>query len=200
MNYAINEIFYSIQGEGIRAGTANVFVRFQGCNLTCSQLTDGFDCDTEFESGQRMTTSELMVAMDEAMYGTRKEKMCVLTGGEPLQQVDTSLLDALHADGWYVAIETNGTRPIPEGIDWVCVSPKTALHTLMAEECNEFKLVRHDKQMLPVKTLPTDYKLVSPAFSPDGVSRADLKWCMELVKLNPDWRLSCQQHKWWNVR
>ena len=199
MRYYVNEVFYSIQGEGVRAGTANVFVRFQGCNLTCSEAIDGFDCDTEFTSGSAMTLDELVHEMDNVNCG-KSPKACVLTGGEPLQQVDKTLIEDLKLGKWFVAIETNGTQPIPPGIDWVCVSPKTALHTLKVDRCDEFKMVRHKGQQLPSKTIPAGYKLVSPAFGADGVSRETLRWCIELVKRNPEWRLSCQQHKWWGVR
>lgn len=207
--YQINEVFYSIQGEGIRAGTANVFVRFAACNLQCA--TDerfyrgeayraGFDCDTEFLSRYAMTPKELVSEMEQRGGSCRA---CVLTGGEPALQVDAELIRWLRENGWYVAIETNGTVELPPGIDWVCVSPKTAWHTLRQKTANELKLVRHAGQALPPVQLGLeriDNFLVSPAVNPDGSFGENLKWCIGLVKANPGWRLSVQQHKGWYVR
>jgi organic radical activating enzyme len=225
MSYAVNEIFYSIQGEGLRAGTANVFVRFQGCNLRCSADDEyaGFECDSEFVSGRIYDTARDLV---DAMLVPKRGAVpaaCVLTGGEPALQLDTELLEELQARRWYVAVETNGTceLPTPDLIDWICVSPKTAFHTLKQKRADEFKLVRHAGQELPAREaipvlgrLRRDaepissenpprklHLLVSPAFDPDGrVSRETLEWCIELVKQNPRWRLSCQQHKSCGIR
>lgn len=202
MTYAVNEIFYSLQGEGVRAGTPNVFVRFQGCNLTCTVGGEaGFDCDTEFESGKKMERGELVEEMG-SLWGPNALRACVLTGGEPMLQADNALIQALNAERWYIAIETNGTRVVPSTlVDWVCISPKSAPHTIKVRDCDEFKLVRHYGQELPA-SIPCDakYKLVSPAFEAGQVSRETLEWCVDLVKRNPEWRLSCQQHKWWDVR
>lgn len=207
-HYQINEIFYSIQGEGVRAGTANVFVRFAACNLHCSkeskmdegsEYVAGFDCDTEFASGRAMTLSELVQAMEDV--GAIAPRSCILTGGEPALQVDKELINKLSAFGWYVAIETNGTRKLPDGIDWICLSPKSAWHTLQLKRCDELKMVRHAGQELP-HHIPITAKnlVVSPAFDARGLSRKNLEWCIGLVKANPDWRLSVQQHKGWAVR
>jgi organic radical activating enzyme len=209
MTYHVNEIFYSLQGEGARAGTANVFVRFAGCNLTCSVDGEaGFDCDTEFSSGARYGRNELLAAMNKAI-GVSDAKACILTGGEPSLQVDGDLVSSLASDGWFVAIETNGTKelPVQDLFDWVCVSPKTAFHTIRQVAADEFKLVRHAGQELPL-SVPCKprlgsrgiTRLVSPAFGAEGTSRETLEWCVDLVKKNPHWRLSCQQHKWWGVR
>ncbi len=116
MTYAVNEIFYSIQGEGVRAGTPNVFVRFQGCNLKCiADGEAGFDCDTEFDSGRKLERQELLQEMA-ALVPRGQTWACILTGGEPMLQVDNALVQALNAEGWYIAIETNGTKTVPTSL------------------------------------------------------------------------------------
>ena len=117
--YRVNEIFFTLQGEGAHSGIPAVFVRFSGCNLHCPW------CDTEFTEFTEMTAEQIVSKMKE-LYDTPNErrKMCVLTGGEPGLQVDQPLIDALHEAGFYICIETNGTRPLPDGIDWITCSPK----------------------------------------------------------------------------
>lgn len=202
--YRVNEIFYSLQGEGARAGTANVFVRFSGCNLQCAmepgpKSPGGFDCDTEFSSGKDFSLEELVSAI--RACGGPKAKSVILTGGEPSLQVDQELVEALRADRWYIAMETNGTKDVAAlELDWVTVSPKTAEHTLKVEEANEVKYVRAVGQGLPKPKIKATHYFLSPAFSPDGTSQETLANCIEMVKNNPKWRLSVQQHKMWRVR
>lgn len=196
-HYSINEIFYSLQGEGIRAGTPNIFVRFAGCNLTCKMESHGFDCDTEFSGGRPFTAKELI---DEMTRLGGKCKHVILTGGEPLLQVDTELIDAIRAQLWHIAIETNGSKEIPDGIDWITCSPKVAEHAVKVDVANEVKYVRHAGQALPKPHCHADYYLLSPAFTSEGVDRESLNWCIQLIKENPTWRLSIQQHKSWGVR
>ncbi|MBR4565251.1 MAG: radical SAM protein [Paludibacteraceae bacterium] len=119
MSYRVHEIFFTLQGEGAHSGIPAVFVRFSGCNLRCPW------CDTDFAEYREMTAGAI-VSEVQSLYDEPNErrKMCVLTGGEPSLQVDKELVDALHAAGFYICIETNGTRPLPEGIDWVTCSPK----------------------------------------------------------------------------
>ena len=119
--YKVNEIFYTLQGEGAHSGIPAVFVRFSGCNLRCPW------CDTEFAEYSEMTADEIVKEV-QALYDIPNErhKMCVLTGGEPSLQVDEGLVNALHEAGFYICIETNGTRPLPKGIDWITCSPKEA--------------------------------------------------------------------------
>ncbi|OFV89538.1 MAG: hypothetical protein A3J75_05000 [Acidobacteria bacterium RBG_16_68_9] len=224
--YQINEVFYSIQGEGVRAGTANVFVRFSGCNLTCTRDGEaGFDCDTEFTSGRKMTLKELWSAVLHAVEavitqeprsaawlgrpGIQTEPWIILTGGEPALQVDAAMVKWAHDVGIRLAIETNGTIALPPGIDWITVSPKTAEHTLKQLVANEVKYVRHYGQGIPRPAVKAEHKLLSPAFvargERDGVTlwEPDLKameWCIRLVEENPGWRLSTQSHKAWRVR
>lgn len=196
--YRINEIFYSLQGEGVRAGTPNVFVRFSKCNLACRKEGPmGFDCDTEFESGVDMTGKEIL---EKATFLSNGCLNVIFTGGEPALQLDDALL-AVFSD-WYLCIESNGTVDFDtEAIDWVCVSPKTAEHTLKVSEVDEVKYVRREGQGIPMPTVNSIHKIISPAFESNGTILPEtLQWCIKLVKENPTWRLSCQQHKLWNVR
>ena len=196
--YTINEYFYSLQGEGLRAGTANIFLRFAGCNLTCREETEGFDCDTEFVSGRKLTGSQIVTELREC---APQAQAIILTGGEPSLQIDTELIKLLKSEGYYLAIETNGTRALPDGIDWVTVSPKTAEHTLRQTVANEVKYVKAKGQGIPRPTIKADYYLISPTCQPDGRFLAeDMAWCVTLIKENPTWRLSLQTHKLLKVR
>lgn len=197
--YRINEIFYSLQGEGIRAGTPNIFVRFSGCNLTCSEDDElsGFDCDTEFVSGRSLTAEQLLVEM-RALTAC---KNIILTGGEPSLQLDDALVAVLRDAGYYMAIETNGTKELPDGLNWITVSPKSAEHTIRQKAASELKYVRHYGQGIPKPSAKADFYLLSPAFQAGNViAKEDLEWCIRLIKENPSWRLSLQMHKFWRVR
>lgn len=191
--YFVNEIFYSLQGEGVRAGCPSTFLRFGKCNLACKVETHGFDCDTEFASGKLMT-------LDEVVAGVGEPEWIVCTGGEPGLQLDTALIDALHDAGHLLAIETNGSIGLPDGLDWITVSPKVAEHAIRQTTATEVKYVRSWGQEIPRTVVHAQHHLISPAFGPDGVDRRTLKWCIDLVKDNPPWRLSVQQHKQWSVR
>jgi 7-carboxy-7-deazaguanine synthase len=195
--YRVNEIFYSLQGEGVRAGTSNLFLRFSRCNLECRVETHGFDCDTEFESGRWMTLPEIVAELRQL------SPVCdwvILTGGEPALQVDPELIDGLHAAGFKLAIETNGSRELPPGLDWITVSPKVAEHALRQRRAQEVKYVRDYGQGLPKTVVEAEHYLISPAFDGAGVDPRTLDWCIRLCKENPPWRLSVQQHKLWGVR
>lgn len=198
--YMINEIFYSLQGEGGRAGEASVFIRFSGCNLTCTRDSDvgGFDCDTEFTSGRRMSAAHIE---DECRRLAPEGEWVVYTGGEPSLQLDEGLIEHMRTRGWKQAIETNGTKPLPAGLDWITVSPKTAEHTLQQLIATEVKYVRHYGQGIPKSRCAAIAYYISPAFESDrALTVQNIKWCIDLVKENPKWRLSVQQHKLWGVR
>jgi 7-carboxy-7-deazaguanine synthase len=195
--YLINEIFYSLQGEGVRAGTPNFFLRFSKCNLTCAVESHGFDCDTEFASGRRMSIEEIVAELRQLCD---RCKWIILTGGEPGLQVDAELIDALHQEGFQLAIETNGSLELPPGLDWITVSPKVAEHAIRQRTASEVKYVRGYGQACPQTVVEADHYLISPAFSGSDYDRRTLDWCIQLVKDNPPWRLSMQQHKLWKVR
>lgn len=195
--YRVNEIFYSLQGEGVRAGTPNLFLRFSRCNLECRVETHGFDCDTEFESGRPMTVPEILAEF------RRLSETCgwvILTGGEPALQVDDELIGALHAAGYKLAIETNGSVELPAGIDWITVSPKVAEHAIRQRRAHEVKYVRGYGQGVPETVVEAEHYLISPAFAGHQIDSRILDWCIRLCMDNPPWRLSVQQHKGWNVR
>lgn len=202
--YRVSEVFYSLQGEGRLAGVPMVFVRLSWCNLRCARNNAaGFDCDTDFARGERLTLDALLkVVKAHAPAG-----WVLLTGGEPALQVDAALVDALHGAGYRVGIETNGTVKLPEGIDHVTVSPKSAWHTLRQRTCHDLKIVRAPGMTLPevvdgaVEGVQADAFIVSPAAAADGtIEDATLRWCIEAVKNNPEWQLSVQLHKLWRVR
>jgi len=195
--YKVNSIFYTIQGEGSRAGTPAIFVRFSGCNLKCSKAPGplspgGFDCDTEFESGRQYTTLEIIST------AKRLKAECqeiFLTGGEPLLQVDSDLLEALHAARYFISAETNGTRQPPEGIDWLTCCPKVAEHAIRLSHCDDLKYVRCNGQEIPRPATPAKNHFISPAFNGSDPDPAAIRWCLKLVADHPKWRLSIQQHK-----
>lgn len=206
--YLVNEIFYSLQGEGVRAGTANIFVRFAGCNLQCAlaeglKSPGGFDCDTEFTSGRRMTALDIL-AFIKAEFPINASNI-IFTGGEPALQVDMELLRFFKQKKYYLAIETNGTIDLslyqPHMLNWITVSPKIAEHCIKCLVCDEVKYVRNFGQSIPVTVIQAKHKLISPAFKPDGTSdRKTIDWCINLCLQNPEWRISVQQHKSWKVR
>lgn len=225
--YKVNEVFYSVQGEGMRAGTANVFCRFSGCNLQCSvnpgpKSPGGFDCDTEFASGREYSREDLVQLIWDA--GASRCGWVILTGGEPALQVDLPLLYALQGRGIKVAIETNGSMMLPTSpelnisdpdtvlkmgwvsgrivfglFDWITVSPKVAEHAVRQLVANEVRYVRSATQGLPKTRILAKHKLLSPAFNGQHPEPGAVDNCIELVKQNPEWRLSVQLHKTWGV-
>lgn len=198
--YLVNEIFGpTLQGEGARAGIANLWLRFGACNLACSADGDaGFDCDTNFAGGEMLSADEIAARL-KAIAGPVLS--VVISGGEPSLQVDETLIDTLRSEGFYLAIETNGTRPLPHGIDWISCSPKTAEHTLRISRADELRYVRAVGQSIPRPSIEAEHRFLSPAFEPDGSLRRDtLEHCIGLVLANPSWRLSVQMHRLWRLR
>jgi len=207
--YWINEMFYSLQGEGVRAGTANVFVRLKGCNLACSmeagdKSPGGFDCDTEFESGLKMSAEDIVHSATARAKegGAQNDSLSVIfTGGEPALQLDRSLVSAFKSCGWYTAIETNGSMDVSGlGLDFICVSPKVAEHAVRQLTADEVRYVRGNGQGIPKPTCEAIHKLISPTFNGMTMDKRAVDWCIKLVECNPDWRLSVQLHKLWNIR
>ena len=202
--YTVNEIFYSLQGEGKRTGEPSVFVRFSGCNLKCDmdageKSIGGFRCDTEFASGRSMGADGVLDWIKNSHAGA-VASWVVLTGGEPLLQVDNELINKIKKAGYNIAVETNGTKEIPKGIDWVCVSPKVAEHCLKVKTADEVKYVRNYGQGIPKPAIKATYQFISPAFNERELNNDVLAWCIKLVKENPAWTLSVQDHNLWSVR
>jgi 7-carboxy-7-deazaguanine synthase len=210
--YAVKEIYYSLQGEGVQSGRPAVLCRFAGCNLWSGREADRANaackfCDTDFvgtdgPGGGRFTDADALVHACRAVWrgngGTRP--FIVLTGGEPMLQVDEALIEALHALCFEVAIETNGTLPVPRAIDWICVSPKAGAP--LVQRCgDELKLVYPQRALRPeeVEALPFRHFLLQPMddgpASPDNLACA-IAYCRE----HPKWRLSLQTHKLLGLR
>ena len=192
----INNIFYSLQGEGRNTGRAAVFIRFAGCNLRCSF------CDTEFESYREMSDEEILDAVKTLvpsnqtpfpLGGVGGRLLIVLTGGEPTLQVDEAFVDLLHQHDYEVAMESNGTRFAPRNLDWLTVSPK---QSPIRQHCNEVKVVFVDAVQVPDIDLEADYYYLQPCDVGDVErNKAITQACVEYIKQHPRWRLSLQTHK-----
>ena len=206
MTYSIKEIFYTLQGEGAHAGRPAVFCRFSGCNLWTGREADRASavcqfCDTDFVGtdgeggGKFRAAAELAAAIDglwPASYPA--SKYVVFTGGEPLLQLDAALIDAMHAAGFEIAIETNGTLPVPPGVDWICVSPKMG-STLVVERGSELKVVipQLGQDLAAYEHLQFDHFFVQPM---DGLlAEHNTRLAIETCKRHPRWKLSLQTHK-----
>ena len=206
MAYAVKEVFYTLQGEGANTGMPAVFCRFAGCNLWSGREKDRADavcrfCDTDFvgtdgSGGGRFATADELARAVEAAWpeASQAHRLVVCTGGEPLLQLDAIFVDALHARGFRIAIETNGTLPVPEGIDWTCVSPK-ARAPLVVTRGHELKLVYPQEGAAPERFEGLDFRHFS--LQPmDGPARAsNTRLALEYCKAHPRWRLSLQVHK-----
>jgi 7-carboxy-7-deazaguanine synthase len=209
-SYAVKEIFLTLQGEGAQAGRAAVFCRFAGCNLWSGREEDRAAaqcrfCDTDFvgldgTKGGRYRDAEALAATIEAEWGAgQADRFCVLTGGEPLLQVDSALVAALHAHGFEIALETNGTLEAPDGLDWICVSPKGA-NALKIQGGHELKLVYPQIDAPPelYAAMPFQRFSLQPMDGPDAVenTRRAIDYCLA----HPQWRLSVQTHKQIGIR
>ena len=209
MSYAVKEIFLTLQGEGGQAGRPAVFCRFAGCNLWSGREQDRAKavcnfCDTDFvgvdgPGGGRFTDADALVAAVEAAWtGGPSDRLTVLTGGEPLLQVDAALVDALHARGFAIALETNGTLVAPQGIDWVCVSPK-AQAPVVQTRGQELKLVYPQSGVDPARFEGLDFErfLLQPMDGPHRAANteATIAYCLA----HPRWRLSVQTHKYLGI-
>ena len=209
MSYAVKEMFLTLQGEGVHAGRRAVFVRFAGCNLWSGLERDRSSaicqfCDTDFvgmdgEGGGRFATaSDLAAAAAEKWTGDRDRRFVVLTGGEPMLQVDGLLIDALHAQGFFIAIESNGTLAVPRTIDWICISPKAQSETVQRSG-DELKLVwpQEDSDWQAMEGWNFDNLLLQPkdAIGDPDASQAHLAEAIGFVQAHPKWRLSLQNHK-----
>jgi 7-carboxy-7-deazaguanine synthase (Cx14CxxC type) len=202
--YAIKEMFYTLQGEGTHTGRPAVFCRFAGCNLWTGREQDRAKaecqfCDTDFvgvdgEGGGKFATADALADACAQVAGESAARFIVLTGGEPMLQVDDVLIDALHARGFEIAIETNGTLPVPRAIDWICVSPKAGTD-LKQRSGDELKLVYPQAGLEPetVAGLAFTHRYLQPMDGPDA--KANTERAVAYCKAHPGWRLSLQTHK-----
>lgn len=212
--YAIKELFYSLQGEGAHAGRAAVFCRFSGCNLWSGREQDRASaqcnfCDTEFvgtdgELGAKYATAEQLADTIDQLWqhhsrnndGAKPYVIC--TGGEPLLQLDHILIEALQQRGFEVAVETNGTLPAPDGLDWICVSPKGSTDIVLTQG-DELKLVHPQPGIDPAQftEMKFNHFYLQPLDGPEAA--ANLATCLDYCRHNPRWHLSLQMHKLVNI-
>lgn len=210
MTYSVKEIFYTLQGEGAQAGRAAVFCRFAGCNLWSGREEDRTTavctfCDTDFvgtdgtSGGKFQTARELAQAIAQHWPEGQAHRFVVLTGGEPLLQVDASLTAALHALGFEIAVETNGTVAPPAGIDWLCVSPKAGSQTVVTHG-QELKLVYPQPGLDPAQFETLDFErfCLQPMDGP--LARQNTQAAVAYCQAHPRWSLSVQTHKWIGIR
>ncbi|ATC34196.1 7-carboxy-7-deazaguanine synthase [Caulobacter vibrioides] len=206
MTYSVKEIFLTLQGEGGQAGKAAVFCRFSGCNLWSGREQDRAKavctfCDTDFvgtdgENGGKFATAEDLAAAVEAQWtGGPDDRLVVCTGGEPFLQLDAGAIAALHARGFQIAVETNGTIQAPAGVDWICVSPKADAPVVQTSG-QELKLVFPQEKAMPERFADLDFErfYLQPMDGPDRDVNTQLAvaYCLS----HPQWRLSVQTHKY----
>ena len=195
--WKVNEIFYSLQGEGYNTGTASVFIRLSGCNLHCAF------CDTRHEEGTMMSLPEIV----EQVMQYPKAPLIVLTGGEPSLWIDDDFVTGLkQMTGKRIAIETNGTHPLPQGIDWVTLSPKTGLGNsgdlpVILTRCDELKVVYMGQDLSQYNNITADHRYLQPCWVSDSdqCSR-NIHATVQAVLDNPQWRLSLQTHRVLGIR
>lgn len=212
MSYTVKEIFYTLQGEGAQSGRAAVFCRFVGCNLWSGYEKDRSTaicrfCDTDFigsdgPDGGKFETAYALADRIEQTWrsaSSAPKRLVVFTGGEPLLQLDRALIDELHARAFEVAVETNGTVAAPDGLDWICVSPKAGT-TLIQTTGDELKLVFPQTEAMPegFQSLHFRHFFLQPMDGPNQKSNTDeaIRYCLG----NPVWRLSLQTHKFTGIR
>ena len=205
MSYAVKEAFLTLQGEGVQSGSRAVFLRFAGCNLWSGREQDRATaqcnfCDTDFvgtdgEGGGKFADAETLAAHVERLWrGGEEERLVVITGGEPMLQLDEALIDALHERSFRVAVESNGTLPATPGIDWLCISPK-GLTEVVQRHGDELKLVWPQPEIDPAELEKWDFRhfLVQPMDCAE--KQAALEAAIALAMERPRWRLSLQAHK-----
>ncbi len=209
VTYAVKEMFYTLQGEGARAGRPAVFVRFAGCNLWSGREQDRTEaicqfCDTDFvgvdgDGGGKFETAAELARTAARLWPGGGAPYIVCTGGEPLLQLDAPLIDALHAQGFEIAIESNGTLPAPEGVDWICISPKAGA-TMVQTRGDELKLVFPQPGAEPERferlAFADFYLQPMDNAARDANTRAAIAYCLA----HPRWRLSLQTHKLLGLR
>jgi 7-carboxy-7-deazaguanine synthase len=205
MTYAVKEAFLTLQGEGMQSGSRAVFLRFAGCNLWSGREEDRASavcnfCDTDFvgtdgEGGGKFAGAEALADHVMALWGDGAEaRLVVVTGGEPMLQLDSALVEALHDRGFRVAVESNGTMPAAQGIDWLCISPKAGSEVVQRSG-DELKLVWPQPRIDPAELEAWDFRhfLVQPMDCAEG--EAAVEAAIRLAMERPAWRLSLQAHK-----
>ena len=211
MTYSVKEVFYTLQGEGANAGRPAVFCRFAGCNLWSGREADRAQavcrfCDTDFVGtdgtlGGKYESAEALAAQIAAQWPATDtgERFTVLTGGEPLLQVDAALIDALHAQRFVIAVESNGTVAAPAGIDWLCISPKAGA-PLVQQSGQELKVVvpQPGLSLNELAQLPFEYRFLQAMDGP--LVKENTRWAIQHCLADPRWRLSVQTHKTLGIR
>ena len=197
----VSEIFYSLQGEGYRTGEASLFVRLQGCSAKNACYNSGVICDTEFESGQKLTIDYILsIALDKGA------KWITWTGGEPTDQLTSDICNYVKDKGFKQSIECSGIKQPPSGIDWVVISPKIAEHVILKKwllidefHCDELRWVRHEGQSIPNTKIKSKHYYLSPHSDGNKLNKDNLNHCIKLCLKNPKWKLSTQNHKIWSI-
>ena len=210
--YTVKEVYFTLQGEGAQTGRAAVFCRFAGCNLWTGKESDRTSavcsfCDTDFvgtdgPNGGRFDSPQSLAEHIRKQWPVKTlykgVPLVVCTGGEPLLQLDAPLIEAIHHEGFEIAIETNGTRPAPPGLDWICVSPKASAPVVLTRG-SELKLVYPQPEALPERFAALEFQhfFLQPMDGPNQA--ANIKLALEYCLKNPQWRLSLQTHKLLNI-
>ncbi len=194
--WKITEIYYSLQCEGFHAGTPAVFIRFAGCNLNCSF------CDSPHETGTNMSLYQIINEVNKYPLA----RMVVLTGGEPSISIDQAMVDALKRTGKTIAIETNGTNPLPQGIDWVILSPKNSFAggntvPVILNECDELKVVYLGQDLSQYNSINATHRYLQPCYcDEEDIRNYTTKSCINAVLASKNWKLSLQTQKLFNIK
>lgn len=199
MSLKVSEIFYSLQGEGARVGTPTIFIRLSGCKAKFACAKMGIKCDTEFESGKAFELEDIAKWIEQNANGCTE---ITWTGGEPTDQLTEEHIQFFKKLGFFQAIETSGLNPCPDGLDFICVSPKVAEHIVAKNfptGVNELRYVRHSGQSIPQPLTTANHYWLSPHSHGWDINPQNLQHCIDLCKENPQWKLSIQNHKIWNV-
>ena len=196
----VSEIFYSLQGEGARAGTPTIFIRLQGCKAKGACYASGIKCDTEFESGSEWKLRSIIQWLEKDSNGCKE---ITWTDGEPLDQLTEEIIAYFKEAGYYQAVETSGLHPAPKGLDFICVSPKVAEHVILKNfkenGVTELRYVRHKGQQIPQPKIKAEHYWISPHSDGFTINNENVKHCINLCLDNPKWKLSVQTHKLWNI-
>jgi 7-carboxy-7-deazaguanine synthase len=199
MSYLVNTVYYTLQGEGVHTGRAAVFCRFARCNLWTGREEDRRTavcqfCDTDFTASTRYPLGDLVDLIEKSWGGKHKDRMVVFTGGEPALQLDEELVQAVKRRGFYVAVETNGTKPLPKGVNWVCMSPKAGTK-IVEKVVDELKLVFPQERLMPfdLDDIVAFARWLSPMDGPNREMNTQL--AIDWVLRDTNWCLNVQTHK-----